>query len=94
MRKALSLGYRSHNTSTCGLHVHIGRKQLGYSYEEQEEVISRIMFFSRAIGTSFSSSHGVLHTALTAGRQDTVTMTSRKRYLKRQRKALRADMPV
>lgn len=45
VRKALSLGYRSHNTSTCGLHVHIGRKQLGYSYEEQEEVISRIMFF-------------------------------------------------
>lgn len=94
VRKALSLGYRSHNTSTCGLHVHIGRKQLGYSYEEQEEVISRIMFFSRAIGTSFSNSHGVPHTALTAGQQDTVTMTSRKRYLKRQRKALRADMPV
>lgn len=45
VRKAVALGYRSHNTSTCGLHVHIGRKQLGYSYEEQEEVISRIMFF-------------------------------------------------
>lgn len=45
VRKALSLGYSSHNTSTCGLHVHIGRKQLGETIEEQEEVISRIMFF-------------------------------------------------
>ena len=45
MRSAIHMDYRSHKTSTCGLHVHIGRKQLGYSYEEQEEVISRIMFF-------------------------------------------------
>ena len=45
MHKAIRLGYRSHNTSTCGLHVHIGRKQLGEYIEEQEDVISRILFF-------------------------------------------------
>ncbi len=45
MHKAVSLYYRSHNTNTCGLHVHIGRAELGDTYEEQEEVISRIMFF-------------------------------------------------
>ena len=45
MKKAAELGYRSHNTNTCGLHVHIGRAQLGKSYEEQEEVIGRIIFF-------------------------------------------------
>lgn len=45
MRKAVRLGYRSHNTTTCGLHVHIGRADLGETYEQQEDVISRIMFF-------------------------------------------------
>lgn len=45
LRKAVRLGYRSHDTRTCGLHVHIGRAELGESFEEQEEVISRIMFF-------------------------------------------------
>ena len=37
--------YVSHNTKTCGLHVHIGRAELGDTVEQQEEVISRIMFF-------------------------------------------------
>lgn len=45
MRRAVRLGYRSHDTRTCGLHVHIGRNALGETYEQQEDVISRIMFF-------------------------------------------------
>ena len=45
MKEAVELGYRSHNTSTCGLHIHIGRNDLGETPEAQEEVISRIMFF-------------------------------------------------
>lgn len=45
MRKAISLGYRSHNTSTCGLHIHVNRSCLGETREEQDEVISRILFF-------------------------------------------------
>ena len=45
MRKAIRLGYRSHNTSTCGLHVHVNRDCMGENCEEQEEVISRILFF-------------------------------------------------
>ena len=28
MKEAVDLGYRSHNTSTCGLHIHIGRNDL------------------------------------------------------------------
>lgn len=43
--KAVSMDYRSHNTSTCGLHVHINRSALGTESEEQEEVIGRIVFF-------------------------------------------------
>lgn len=45
MQKAVSLGYRSHQTSTCGLHVHVNRDSLGNSREEQDEVISRILYF-------------------------------------------------
>lgn len=40
-----NLGYYSHDTSTCGYHVHISRKALGSTYDEQEDVISKIMYF-------------------------------------------------
>ena len=45
MHKAISLGYRSHQTSTCGLHIHVNRDSLGENHEEQDEVISRILYF-------------------------------------------------
>ena len=45
MRKAVTLGYRSHQTSTCGLHVHVNRNSFGETSQEQEEVISRILYF-------------------------------------------------
>ena len=45
LSKAIELGYRSHNTSTCGLHIHASRSAFGKTYEEQEEVIARIVHF-------------------------------------------------
>ena len=45
LHRAVQMGYRSHQTSTCGLHVHVSRTGLGNSYEEQETTISRILFF-------------------------------------------------
>ena len=45
MKKAILLGYRSHQTSTCGLHIHVNRSCLGDTHDEQEDVISRILFF-------------------------------------------------
>lgn len=45
MHHAVRLGYRSHQTSTCGLHVHVNRDSLGKSRDEQDEVISRILYF-------------------------------------------------
>jgi len=45
MSKAISMGYRSHQTSTCGLHVHINRSCLGDTQEEQDHVISHILYF-------------------------------------------------
>ncbi len=43
--KAVSLGYRSHQTNTCGLHIHCSRSAFGKTYEEQELAIGRIVFF-------------------------------------------------
>lgn len=38
------LGYRSHQTSTCGLHCHINRDSLGDTVADQDETIARILF--------------------------------------------------
>lgn len=45
LHECVHLGYRSHQTSTCGLHIHVNRDSLGQSREEQEETISRILYF-------------------------------------------------
>lgn len=43
--KAVEMDYRSHNTSTCGLHIHCSRSSFGKSFEQQEETIGRIVYF-------------------------------------------------
>jgi hypothetical protein len=45
LQKAIHLGYRSHQTSTCGLHVHVNRTAFGKNQAEQEEVIAKILYF-------------------------------------------------
>ncbi len=45
MHHSVRLGYRSHQTSTCGLHVHVNRDSLGENRDKQDEVISRILYF-------------------------------------------------
>ena len=45
LRTARSLGYRSHQTQTCGLHVHVSRKAFGETEAEQEPAIARILYF-------------------------------------------------
>lgn len=45
MRKAISLGYRSHQTGTCGLHIHVNRDSLGEDHDDQEMVIGKILYF-------------------------------------------------
>lgn len=37
MEKAIELGYRSHNTNTCGLHVHVDRAYFGCRFESEYE---------------------------------------------------------
>ena len=43
--KAVSMGYRSHQTSTCGLHCHVSRLGFSILSEIQEAVIARIVYF-------------------------------------------------
>ncbi len=43
--KAVALGYCSHQTKTCGYHIHCSRRAFGKNYEEQEEAIGRVVFF-------------------------------------------------
>lgn len=40
---ALSYGYRSHDTETCGLHIHASRSLFGSSQMEQDLTIAKIM---------------------------------------------------
>ena len=42
---AIQQGYRSHQTSTCGLHLHVNRSAFSNIQEEQDEVLSRILYF-------------------------------------------------
>ena len=43
--KAVQMNYRSHNTSTCGLHIHCSRSAFGKEYEQREKTVGRIIFF-------------------------------------------------
>lgn len=45
LEKAKSMGYKSHQSGTCGLHVHVNRTAFGETEAEQDEVIARILYF-------------------------------------------------
>ena len=45
LKEAVDMRYRSHQTSTCGLHIHVNRNAFGDNQAEQEEVIAKILFF-------------------------------------------------
>lgn len=45
LHKAVELGYRSHQSGTCGLHVHVNRNAFGATEAEQEACIARILYF-------------------------------------------------
>ncbi len=45
LHEAVNMGYRSHQTETCGLHIHVNRNAFGENQSEQEEVIAKILFF-------------------------------------------------
>ena len=44
LQKLKDMGYRSHQTNTAGLHVHVNRDSLGDTYDEQEDTIARLLY--------------------------------------------------
>ena len=45
MAEPVSLGYRSHQACTCGLHIHISRLAFGRTAAQQEAAIARLLYF-------------------------------------------------
>ena len=45
MKKAVHMGYYSHQSGTAGLHIHVNRNCFGDYAEEQENAISRVLYF-------------------------------------------------
>lgn len=45
LSKAKSLGYRSHQAGSCGLHLHVNRSNFGETEQEQDECIARVLYF-------------------------------------------------
>lgn len=43
--KAIEMGYTSHQTGTCGLHVHVSRDAFGGTETAQDAAIARILYF-------------------------------------------------
>ncbi len=44
LAEAIRLKYLSHQTSTCGLHIHVSREAFGETEDEQDECIARILY--------------------------------------------------
>lgn len=45
LRKAIEMGYTSHQAGTCGLHIHVSRKAFGGTETAQDTAIARILYF-------------------------------------------------
>ena len=45
LKAAVSLGYTSHQSGSCGLHVHVSRLAFGQTEVRQEAAIARVLYF-------------------------------------------------
>ena len=89
MKKAVSMYYRSHNTNTCGLHIHIGREDLGDTVEAAELCSSL-----KATGTRCSTFQEDRNMRSSIGLHAMGIKISRKIFWKMLKRTARADMPV
>ena len=46
MKEAKAMHYRSHDTTTCGLHIHVGRAGLGVTQEEQDATLGKLWYLT------------------------------------------------
>ena len=45
LRRAVKMGYTSHQADTCGLHIHVSREAFGRTEAEQDAAIARVLYF-------------------------------------------------
>ena len=45
LREAVRMGYLSHQSGTCGLHIHVSREAFGDTYAHKEAAIARVLYF-------------------------------------------------
>lgn len=55
MSRALSMGYRSHDSGTCGLHVHVNRSYLGSTVSERDNNILKILYINELLWDQFKN---------------------------------------
>ena len=44
-RAAVEMGYRSHQSGSCGLHIHVSRNAFGQTEQDQDAAIARVLYF-------------------------------------------------
>ena len=90
LRKAVELDYSSHNSGTCGLHVHCSRAAFGMEYEDQEPVIGRIIYFTERHWAELVKFSRRSERALNrwAARYATISETTKETYEKAKNKYL------
>ena len=90
LKEALELDYRSHQTSTCGLHIHCNRSVFGRYEYEQEEKIGRIVYFLEKHWCELVNFSRRSTEALNrwAARYATISQTPKETYEKAKRKRM------
>lgn len=48
-KTCISHGYRSHDTTTCGLHIHVGRQQMGANEAERNRTAGNLVLLANAL---------------------------------------------
>ena len=49
MRTVSKAGFRSHETETCGLHIHVGRQQMGATEEERKVAVGNTVILAQVL---------------------------------------------
>ena len=49
MRICKQGGFKSHDTETCGLHIHVGRMEMGGTWEERDAVSGKLVLLASAL---------------------------------------------
>ena len=83
MRQAIDMGYRSHDTSSCGLHIHVSRDGMGNTYEEQENNTAKVVYFvekhwNELVVFTRRKSYNLEHWASRYGIEPTIADTYKK----------------